>query len=171
MAVPRRHIHAPGTYFVSTRAWESHALFLNEANAQAVIEALIGYRDAGHYQLHAFVAMPEHMHVLLTPALEISLERVVQFIKGGSSHRIGLLTARRFPLWQRGYSDHRVRDAEDYAAHVAYIEHNPVKRRLVRDALEYPYSSAHPGFTLDPIPQRLKPGVDCGAIGTVETVP
>jgi hypothetical protein len=34
---------------------------------------------------------------------------------------------------------------------------NPVKNRLVRAATEYPYSSAHPGFDLDEIPQRLKP--------------
>jgi hypothetical protein len=33
---------------------------------------------------------------------------------------------------------------------------NPVKRRLVSVAPEYPYSSAHPGFDLDDIPQRLK---------------
>jgi len=171
MSTPKRQIHAPGTYFITTRTWQSHALFFNETNANTVIETLLGYRDAGHYQLHSFVVMPEHIHVLVTPADEISLERAVQFIKGGSSHRIGLLSNRKFPLWQRGYSDHRVRDADDYAMHVAYIELNPVKRRLVANAEDYRYSSAHPGFTLDPIPQRLKPGINGCVFGTVQTVP
>jgi len=168
VAVPMRHIHASGTYFVTSRTWESQALLFNEKNALAVIETLLDYRAAGKYQLHAFVIMPEHMHVLLTPALETSLERVVQLVKGGSSHHIGQLAARRFPFWQRGFSDHRIRDAEDYIAHVRYIEINPVKRGLVREAAEYRYSSAHAGFALDPIPERLKAKAQAAAVGTAK---
>ena len=171
MAVPIRHINAPGTYFVTSRTWDSQASLCNESNALAVIETLMDYRAAEKYCLHAFVIMPEHIHVLLTPALESSLERTVHLIKGGSSHRIGLLTPRRFPFWQRGFSDHRIRDAEDYFVHLRYIEHNPVNRGLVRDAAEYRYSSAHPGFALDPIPQRLKPQVQAAAVGTAKAVP
>jgi REP-associated tyrosine transposase len=171
MAVPTRHINAPGTYFVTSRTWESQALLFNERNVQALIETLMDYKAAGKYELHAFVVMPEHIHVLLTPALESSLERTVQLIKGGSSHRIGLLTPRRSPFWQRGFSDHRIRDAEDYFVHVRYIELNPVKRGLVRDAAEYRYSSAHAGFALDPIPQWLKPQAQAAAVGTAKAVP
>jgi len=171
MAVPTRHINAPGTYFVTSRTWDSQALLCNERNALAVIETLMDYRATGKYCLHAFAIMPEHIHVLLTPALESSLERTVQLIKGGSSHRIGLLTPRRSPFWQRGFSDHRIRDAEDYFVHVRYIELNPVKRGLVRDAAEYRYSSAYAGFALDPIPQRLKPQVQAAAVGTAKAVP
>jgi putative transposase len=171
MAVPIRHINAPGSYFVTSRTWDSQALLCNERNMLAVIESLMDFRAAGKYCLHAFVVMPEHIHVLLTPALEASLERVVQLIKGGSSHRIGLIAPRRFPFWQRGFSDHRIRDARDYFVHVRYIELNPVKRGLVRDAAEYRYSSAHAGFTLDPIPQRLKPEPRGAAVGTAEAVP
>jgi putative transposase len=168
MAVPTRFIHALGTYFVTSRTWESQALFFNERNALEFIETLMDYRAEGKYDLHAFVVMPEHIHLLLTPALESSLERAVQLVKGGSSHRLGQLTPRRFPLWQRGFSDHRIRGAEDYIAHVRYIEINPVKRGLVRNAAEYRYSSAHPGFALDPIPPRLKPQVQAAAAGTTK---
>ena len=171
MAVPTRHIHAPGDYFVTSRTWDSQALLCNDRNALAVIETLMDYRAAGKYCLHAFVVMPEHIHVLLTPALGASLERVVQLIKGGSSHRIGLMTPRRFPFWQRGFSDHRIRDAEDYFVHVRYIELNPVKRGLVLDAADYRYSSASAGFALDPIPQRLKPEARAEAFGKAEAVP
>jgi putative transposase len=171
MAVPTRLIHAPGTYFVTSRTWESQALFINERNAQAFIETLLDYRAAEKYQLHAFVVMPEHIHLLLTPALESSLERAVQLVKGGSSHRIGQMAPRPFPLWQRGFSDHRIRDEEDYVAHVRYLELNPVKRGLLRDAAEYRYSSAHAGFALDPIPQRLKPERFCGGCGMTEVMP
>ncbi len=101
--------------------------------------------------------MPDHFHVLLTPNVKITLERVVQYIKGGSARRIREKLNFRFPVWQRGFSDHCVRDAQDYAAHLRYIEQNPVKRRLVSFAGEYAWSSASGGFELDEPPQGLKP--------------
>jgi len=42
----------------------------------------------GHPALHAFVVMPEHVHLLLTPAPEVALEKVAQLIKGVFSFRL-----------------------------------------------------------------------------------
>src|SRR5438477_36826 len=52
----------------------------------------------------------------------------------------------------------RDRDATDYARHVEYTRLNPVRARIAVTMEEYPHSSAHPGFALDPCPQGLKPG-------------
>jgi hypothetical protein len=60
-------------------------------------------------------------------------------------------------IWQKGFSDHRLRDFEDYEHHRRYIHFNPVKAGLSNNPQEYPYSSANPRYKLDPIPQRLKP--------------
>jgi len=150
-------MRSPGTYFVTSRTWESRALFANAALCSSFVEALLHYRDQGAYQLHAFVLMPEHFHVLITPASHVAVERAVQYIKGGSARRMGEELGLRFPVWQRGFSDHRIRDADDYSAHVRYIEENPVKERLVKRASEYPWSSASGKFQLDGCPQGLKP--------------
>jgi hypothetical protein len=75
-------------------------------------------------------------------------------------------------VWQRGFSDHRIRDIEDYEKHVQYIHLNPVKMHLCGQPLEYKYSSAYPGWKLDPIPEGLKPeGFLGAAYGTAEAVP
>jgi hypothetical protein len=55
--------------------------------------------------------------------------------------------------------DHRIRDADDYAKHAAYIRQNPVEARLVKRAEDYPYSSANVRAELDPCPQGLKPRI------------
>lgn len=60
-------------------------------------------------------------------------------------------------IWQIGFSDHRIRDAEDYQIHVEYIYRNPVGRKLVESASDYPYCSAFPGRSKDEVPQWLKP--------------
>jgi len=73
--------------------------------------------------------MPEHFHILITPS--VTLERAVQFIKGGFSFRAKKELQSPMEIWQVGFSDHRVRDAEDYHIHVDYIHRNPVGRKLV----------------------------------------
>jgi putative transposase len=121
------------------------------------------------YHLHEFVLMPDHFHLLISPT--ITLERALQLIKGGFSYRVKKEIGSTAEIWQRGFSDHRIRDAEDYAIHLRYIHLNPVKKHLCEAASEYRYSSAYPGWKLDPFPQRLKPQEFATAYGTAEAVP
>jgi putative transposase len=157
MAVPKRHARITGTYFVTSRTWESRAIFTAIAACEIFVESLLHYRDEGAYEVEGFVLMPDHFHVLITPAPDTAMERAVQFVKGGSARRIGEALNFRFPVWQRGFSDHRIRDAADYAAHVRYLEQNPVKRKLVVSAGEYRWSSASGAFAMNEVPQGLKP--------------
>jgi putative transposase len=108
------------------------------------LDCLFGYRTEGNFLLHEFVLMPDHFHLLLTPAPHITLERALQLIKGGSSHRIRQELGYRFPIWQTGFDDHRIRNRADYEHHQAYIHQNPVREKLVGHAGDYPYSSFGP---------------------------
>ena len=148
--------HNFGTYFVTTNTWERRALFRKEHMAKIFIETLFHYRKEKRYLLHEFVLMPEHFHLIITPC-EITLERAMQFVKGGSSHKIGKKLGTRMEIWQKGFSDHRIRDAGDYLTHRDYVLSNPVKAGFCSSPEQYPYCSAAPGFELDPVPQRLKP--------------
>jgi REP-associated tyrosine transposase len=87
----------------------------------------------------------------------MSAERAMQLIKGGFSFRARREFGFVSEVWQRGYVDHRVRNADDYVQHRAYIHANPVRAHLANVPEEYRYSSAFPGFELDPVPQGLKP--------------
>ncbi|OFV91998.1 MAG: hypothetical protein A3H28_16900 [Acidobacteria bacterium RIFCSPLOWO2_02_FULL_61_28] len=171
MAVPARRTYIPGTYFVTSRTWESRKLFIKPPVCEIVIETLFHYRDKQSYLLHSFVLMPDHIHLILTPGPNISLERAVQFVKGGSARRISQALNYRLPVWQRGYTDHHIRDAQDYQNHVRYIEANPVKAGLALSAKEYPWCSACGRFPTNDFPQGLKPLTKGELIGTVETVP
>jgi len=146
---PTRLISSPGTYFVTFLTWQRTRFFVVEPYARLFLKTLYGYKRQGKFQLHAFVLMPEHVHLLLTPAGDITIERAIQFIKGGYSHTFGLEFNQRKEIWQRGFTDHRIRDAEDFARHREYIHQNPVKRGLVEEASAYRYGSAYPGFRLD----------------------
>lgn len=156
------------TYFVTSQTWQRRSLFQAEPWARLFFRTLLSYRDKA-YLLHEFVLMPDHFHLVITPS--IALERAVQFIKGGFSFRAKKELGANLEIWQRGFSDHRIRDAEDYEKHVHYIHLNPVKKHLCDAAVAYPYCSAYPGWKLDPIPQGLKPPLKFGPSGTAEAVP
>ena len=94
--------------------------------------------------------MPEHVHLLLTPANDATIERAVQLIKGAYSHELGGIIGRSQEIWQRGFTDHRIRNEMDFMHHRNYIHQNPVERQIVTDPREYRYCSAFPGFKLDP---------------------
>jgi len=79
--------------------------------ARLFLQTLYSYRRQGKFELHAFVLMPEHFHLLLTPS-EITLERALQFIKGGYSHAVKESLRNPMEIWERGFTDHRIRDAE-----------------------------------------------------------
>ena len=156
------------TYFVTSDTWERRALFNAEPWARLFFRTLLSHRGEA-YRLHEFVLMPDHFHLLITPLA--ALERAVQFIKGGFSHQVKTEFGSNVEIWQRGFADHRIRDAADYDLHLHYIHLNPVKKHLCDASAEYRYSSAFPGWKLDPIPQWLKPLAMEAACGTTKVVP
>ena len=142
------------TYFASSQTSERRQFFKAERWALLLVNTLQHYRKQGAYQLHEFVIMPDHFHALITPSG--ALERAMQYIKGGFSYRAKKELGYEFEIWQRGFSDHRIRDAEDYGRHVEYIRQNPLNQHLCESPQHYRYSSIA-SEDKDPAPQRLKP--------------
>ena len=122
--------------------------------AETLLETLFTYRDRGSYLLHEFVIMPDHLHLILTPSSTVSLEKAMQFIKGGSSHRIHQHRGQKMEIWQVGFYDSTIRDYNDWQTKVRYIHENPARARLVDKPQEWPYSSGNGRFRVDPIPAK-----------------
>ena len=138
------------TYFVTSQTIQRKPFFRYERWAVLFQEILQHYRGKS-YLLHAYVIMPDHFHILISP--QESLERAVQNIKGGFSFRAKREFDWKRDIWQPGFSDHRIRDSEDLDRHLAYIQNNPVQAKLCEKSSQYSYLS----IQLDPIPQGLKP--------------
>ncbi len=145
------------TFFITSVTAQRRTLFQHATTADLLLDVFLHYREQRRYQLHDFVVMPDHFHALITPAAEISLERAVQFIKGGFSFRLKSIS----PVWQASFTNHRIRDGQDFEQHREYIRMNPLRAGLVRKPEDYPYSSAIGRFALDAMPPGLKPNLDC----------
>ena len=163
VSIPVRHSNPVNivvpqpTFFVTSSIAQKRSLLQSERSAQLFEQVLYEYRRQGKFQLHEFVIMPDHFHILLTVDGSLAVERAVQVLKGGFAFRAGRELGFRAPVWQKGFSEVRVRDWQAFDEIRKYIWNNPVARHLVREAAEFPHSSAHLGFELDPAPQGLKP--------------
>jgi len=73
----------------------------------------------------------------------MSIERAVQFIKGGFSYRLKKEFGYLGEVWQQGFSEVRVEDNESLLQHRQYIAQNPVKAGLVDSPEKYPYCFAY----------------------------
>ncbi len=99
---------------------------LQESNVAAIVERALFHFQDERYRIHAWVIMPNHVHVLLMLFEGISLSAVVHSWKSFSSREINFLLKRTGPFWQRDYFDRYIRDERHYCNTVAYIEAHPV---------------------------------------------
>jgi putative transposase len=95
--------------------------------------------------------MPDHFHALITPAPDVSLEKAMQFIKGGFSFRL----KSKLDVWARSFNESQTMSQEKFRSCIRYIEENPVRRGLVSTPRAYLFSSASLG-PLDPMPLHMQ---------------
>jgi REP-associated tyrosine transposase len=105
--------------------------------------AILRGSEFGHYVLHAYVVMPNHVHMLLRP--RVPLRRITGAIKGVSARDANTVLRRTgLPFWQNESFDRWIRDDEEFQRIRSYIELNPVAAGLAASPDQWPCSSANP---------------------------
>lgn len=138
------------TFAITAVRFERQRIFQRVANAELMVELLFRQREQGRYLLHGFVVMPDHLHVLVTPAE--SVEKSAQMIKGGFSFAVR--GQYKGEVWPKSFHEHRVRDGEDFRSQLGYIAMNPVRKGYEG----YPYVHTMFSDRMDGIPEHLLDG-------------
>jgi putative transposase len=138
------------TYFVTAVTAQRRSLFQVTATAELLQRTILDYRSQARFLLHAFVIMPDHFHALITPASDVSLEKAMQFIKGGFSFRL----RSKLDVRTRSFNESQIMSDDKFTNCVRYIGENPVRRGLVSSPKAYLFSSAASG-PMDPMPLHL----------------
>jgi putative transposase len=111
------------------------------AIAQLVLASIEYGAGMGHYQMHSFVIMPDHVHLLLTP--QVSASKLLGSLKASIARRANLPLERSGqPFWQDENYDHLVRSDDEFRRIQRYIENNPVTACLAATPEQYAWSSA-----------------------------
>ena len=96
--------------------------------------------------------MPDHLHAILTPAPEVSLEKALQYIKGGFSFRL----KSKLDVWSRSFNESQILAREKFDACKTYIKQNPVRTHLSESSEAYKYSSRTLQQMIDTRPIHLR---------------
>jgi len=131
MAIPYRGATSSSPYFITAGTYNKANLLQSDRMAALFCRTLFRYREEGKLELHAFVVMPNYIHLLITVPEGLTLERTMQFIKGGFSFEAGKLFGVRSPIWQKSFVDRRVREVTEAERYRNYIHQNPARAGLV----------------------------------------
>jgi REP element-mobilizing transposase RayT len=110
--------------------------------ATTVVTAIqYGANRFHRYDLHAYVVMANHVHLLITP--NVTAAKWLGPLKGYTAHEANrLLNLQGQPFWQDESYDHLVRTPEEFTRVQKYIENNPVTAGLAQAPDQFPWSSA-----------------------------
>ncbi|MCH7227630.1 transposase [Haloferula sp. A504] len=103
---------------------------LGEPGNAAILHEALHFHDEQRYRLHAWVVMPNHVHVLFETLGEWTLAQILKSWKGFTARQINERLGRTGPLWQRSYFDRMIRDWPHFGRCVRYILRNPEKAGL-----------------------------------------
>jgi REP-associated tyrosine transposase len=150
---------APGEEFLQLDAAldsaKSGPLWLADPQiADYAEEPIVRGAELGRYVLHAYVIMPNHVHLLIEPLL--SLAKITGVIKGVAARDANAILGRRGkPFWQDESFDHWIRTFADFERIRSYIESNPVHAGLVARPKDLKWSSAgNPHFKSAAVSRR-----------------
>ncbi|HWZ32460.1 MAG TPA: transposase [Bryobacteraceae bacterium] len=101
-------------------------------------DAIEHWRD--RYALHAWVVMANHVHILITPTVEVA--KITKSLKWFTAREANKVLGLKGPFWQDESYDRLVRNPAEFERIRKYIEWNPVRAGLVKTPEEYPWSSA-----------------------------
>jgi len=116
--------------------------YLRDERIAQIVEQNMLYFDNDRYRIHAWVVMPNHVHVLLTPCGGYSLSSIVHSWKSFTAKAANRILQRTGEFWQPDYFDRYIRDERHFAAAVAYVEGNPTRAGLCKRNDEWSFSSA-----------------------------
>ena len=115
---------------------------LSDPHVAMIVQSSLLHFDGERYSLWAWVIMPNHVHVLLTPCIKWQLSQIMKDMKSFTSREANKHFGRQGRFWMQDYFDRYIRNRKHFSSVVRYIEHNPVKARLCVRAEDWKFSSA-----------------------------
>ena len=116
------------------------AVFENAAYATSALEILKNVKKLHPFHMKAYVAMPDHWHLLIQTD-DGRFDRIIHSFKRNVSlelHKQGLCGG---DIWQKRYYDHVIRDEKDFCNHMDYIHFNPVHHGYANRPADHRVSS------------------------------
>ena len=140
-------------HHIIQRGIGTHTVFRAPADYERMLTLLLVAARRFSVAIHAYVLMPDHFHLLATPATQDGLSAMMQALGRSYVRYYNSSTGRHGSLWKGRFRATLI-DSEHYLFKcMSYIELNPERAGLVRNAGDYPWSSYlhNCGHRVDPL--------------------
>ena len=118
------------------------SIFDSEINARIVIDELLKAAKDVRFRILCYCLMPDHLHVIVSPGESaLSLSKFLNIFKGRTTAACRERKDLK-KIWQRSAFDHVIRTEENLKGVIGYIRDNPVRKGIVENADDYPYSES-----------------------------
>ncbi len=126
-------------YFITCNTYKDSDYFKDRKTIEKIIDILRSVIREHKFRLICYCFMPNHLHMLIEGiGEESSLTKLIQIFKQKTAYHFTKSNGKT--LWQRGYFEHAVRKGEDINDICSYILYNPVRKNIVENYKDYPYS-------------------------------
>ena len=142
-------------HHVTQRGNNKQQVFFSRGDGIRYLDLLRAHAIRQRVEIVAYCLMPNHIHLVLVPAIANSLHALLKPVHGQFAQRINRMRTQTGHLWQGRYFSSPL-DSNYLINAVRYVELNPVRAKMVARAEDYMWSSAaaHCGLTKDPVVER-----------------
>jgi putative transposase len=127
-------------YFITIRAVINRSPFVVHTLNELILNILREEQERQNCPIFTYCLMPDHLHFPVSPKKEgVSVLRFTDQFKGKSTNQSGK-AGWSGKLWQPRYYDHIVRAGEELVMVARYILNNPVRKNLVAEPEDWPWS-------------------------------
>jgi putative transposase len=142
MARLARAVFAGLPHHVTQRGNGRARTFFRSEDYQLYRNLLAEQAAAAGVEVWAWVLMPNHVHLILVPPEPDALRRVLAAVHRRYAGQIHARLKRTGHFWQGRFGCVAMDEAH-LAAALRYVALNPVRARLVEQAIDWPWSSVH----------------------------
>ena len=128
-------------HHVILRGNNRQLIFKDNTDRQTLLELLVGYCQKQLVDLHAFVLMDNHVHLLVTPQADKALSKMMQDLGRDYVRYFNRRYARTGTLWEGRFRSSLIQTERYFLACMVYIDLNPVRAGMVAQPLDHPWSS------------------------------
>ena len=128
-------------HHVILRGNDRQDIFRTPADHQRMLDLLFEHSRAQGVDMHAYVLMSNHLHLLLTPQRDQALPKMMQAVGRSYVQVFNKLHARTGTLWEGRYRSTLIQTDRYLLACMAYIDLNPVRAHRVAQPEDYAWSS------------------------------
>ena len=143
MGYPPRLCFNEAIYHITARGDNRELIFLDATDYQQYLLLLRRYKDRLGFKLHAYALMPNHIHVILEPAPEMTVSRILQCLTITYTKWFNRRYGRVGHVFQGRFHSRLIEKDAYLLVASRYVHLNPVRAQLARRPADYPWSSYH----------------------------